>query len=399
MQTETGAALAADMDVVAASGAKWLRFDADWWNAQGSSGASFYWGTLDNVVAAANARNLNVLFVIGSSPPWASATGVNWGTPTTMANLTSFVTALVNRYAPLGVHTYEVWNEPNQTVFWGGAAVSASAYVTLLQAVYSAIKTADSTAFVISAGLAPEGDSLPSTLSPLTFLQNMYTAGAHGYMDAVGMHPYCYNYGPDAVGTWNQWYSLPSIYATMVANGDQNKPIWATECGAPTGAETTVAAGSNGTNVSTFAGAGTLNVVSAAALPASGSVSVMMTTLVGFFAGDRVAAISYTGKTGTSLTGCTLTSGSGVLSTGMVVVGGSQAVSAVVQANTYVTDCFGRWKGGSLNWTGPVNLGNIFWFMHWDYSTDLTNAGGNFGLAFNDYSRKSSFTAMQAVVA
>lgn len=76
---------------------------------------------------------------------------------------------------------------------------------------------------------------------------------------------------------------------------------------------TTVAAGSNGVNTSTFAGAGTLNVASAANLTAAGKVTVVT--------GGTPAVISYTDKTATTLTGCTTVSGGGVLATGGTVTG------------------------------------------------------------------------------
>jgi len=47
-------------------------------------------------------------------------------------------------------------------------------------------KTADSSAFVLSAGLCPA----PSSYEPYTYLTAMYAAGAHGYFDAMNMHPY-----------------------------------------------------------------------------------------------------------------------------------------------------------------------------------------------------------------
>lgn len=70
----------------------------------------------------------------------------------------------------------------------------------------------------------------------------------------------------------------------------------------------TVAAGSNNVNTSTFAGSGTLNVASASAFPSSGTVYART-------AGTN-ATITYTGKTATSLTGCTTVAGGGVLATG-----------------------------------------------------------------------------------
>lgn len=73
---------------------------------------------------------------------------------------------------------------------------------------------------------------------------------------------------------------------------------------------TTVAAGSNGVDTATFAGAGVLNVASSAAYAATGTLVVMTN------AGAAVAVITYTGKGAGTFTGCTRISGTGTLATG-----------------------------------------------------------------------------------
>ncbi len=74
---------------------------------------------------------------------------------------------------------------------------------------------------------------------------------------------------------------------------------------------TTVASGSNTVDVSTFTGTGTLNVASAASFATAGNVVVATSTVM--------ATIEYTGKTGTTLTGCKTLGGAGTLSTGGTV--------------------------------------------------------------------------------
>jgi hypothetical protein len=75
--------------------------------------------------------------------------------------------------------------------------------------------------------------------------------------------------------------------------------------------QTTVASGSNTVNVSTFAGAGTLNVASSASFASAGNV-VVATSLA-------MATLSYTGKGTGTLTGVKTLGGAGTLSTGGVV--------------------------------------------------------------------------------
>jgi hypothetical protein len=108
---------------------------------------------------------------------------------------------------------------------------------------------------------------------------------------------------------------------------------------------TTVAVGSNGVNVNTFAGAGVLNIGSNTGMVVGPTVKV--TTGSGF------ASISFTGSTATTLTGCrTLAGGAGVLATGGSVV--QSLTDAIITA-------------GGANVTRLAGTGN-----HSMTSTDVT---------------------------
>ncbi len=73
------------------------------------------------------------------------------------------------------------------------------------------------------------------TMDPVKFVSGgMYTAGARNFFDALAFHPYQYSmkfsesWHPDA--PLNQ---LSEIRRVMLANGDGEKKIWATEYGEP----------------------------------------------------------------------------------------------------------------------------------------------------------------------
>lgn len=93
-----------------------------------------------------------------------------------------------------------------------------------------------------------------------------------------------------------------------------------TTVGAVNQGSTTVAAGSNGVNTSTFTGSGTLNVASTSGFQTAGGLIVAT--------GGTPAFITYTGTTGTTFTGCTTVTGGGAMSTGGAVATGVQDVSA-----------------------------------------------------------------------
>ena len=203
-ETMTSAQQSTVISQMKSAGVSWIRIDIN---------IAYPWSYLTLIQdAAAAGIKVDALLDDASTP-----------TPTAFA---AFATQAVAKLAPLGVSTYEVMNEPNC------AGVSASAYTAILRSTYTAIKTADSSAFVLSAGLCPA----PSSYEPYTYLTAMYAAGAHGYFDAMNMHPYSYPDTPlQTSDAWNPWSYLSQLRSIMNANGDSSKQIWLTEFGCPTG--------------------------------------------------------------------------------------------------------------------------------------------------------------------
>jgi hypothetical protein len=232
------------MDLLQAAHVGWIRFDINWNTIQNAGPTSYNWTSADNVVKSASAHGMQVLGTIQYTPPWARPPGTPSATPPSdLSNYATFAHAAVQHYAALGVHAYEIWNEPNVVQFWS-TGPSASAYTQMLKLAYAAIKSADASATVVSAGLSPYGSygsSDSGHVNPVTFLQQMYAAGAKGFMDAVGWHPYAYPYGIQTE-TWSAWTQMsgtsPSARSIMSANGDGAKQIWPTEFGEPTGTNT-----------------------------------------------------------------------------------------------------------------------------------------------------------------
>ncbi len=223
----------ATMARVKAAGTQWLRWNLPMVNEEPSPG-DFNWYTTQEIQAAL-AEGLKVDALLTSAPAWAStaagAPGDGSPSPTAFA---AFAKAAVEEYAPLGVTTYEIWNEENDTQPWGTAFTPAE-YTALLQASYAAIKSVDPTATVISGGFAPAPDTSNGTsYEPVTFLTQMYADGAKGSFDALADHPYSFPDLPDQPDSWNPFTYLPTLHQIMVANGDGSKQIWLTEYGAPT---------------------------------------------------------------------------------------------------------------------------------------------------------------------
>ncbi len=224
-----------DLDVIQATGAKWLRVDFDWKSAEPKPGV-YQWTFLDRVVQRASSRGLRILATPAYTPQWARPAGTSDKyAPADPGAYAAFVKAAAQRYAPRGVHHWEIWNEPNVVQFWEPKP-NPTQYAAMLKASSAAIRSVDSKAVVVTAGLAPAADTTDGRyVSPRTFLSKLYQSGARDSFDAVGIHPYAWPYGIAAPGDWNQWHSLPKTYDIMQVNGDGAKKIWATEYGAPTG--------------------------------------------------------------------------------------------------------------------------------------------------------------------
>jgi polysaccharide biosynthesis protein PslG len=235
---ESPADQAHDLDLMASTGAKWLRLDFPWPSVQPGP-TTWNWGPFDNIVALAKSRGFTILGLPSYTPGWAMAPGATGAAPpANPATFAAFMTALVGRYAPQGIHAWEIWNEPNQA--WSWNPPDPAAYTRLLIAASTAVRAADSSATVLTAGLAPAADRPGQEVAPITFVTAIYANGGQPFFDAVAIHPYTYPYLPDDATTssWSPFYKLAAIHQVMANNGDNAKQIWLTEYGAPTGSGT-----------------------------------------------------------------------------------------------------------------------------------------------------------------
>jgi polysaccharide biosynthesis protein PslG len=263
------AQVTAAVNNMASIGLRWVRADADWAGIQPTSASSFDWSATDEIVKAAAAAGMSVELIIDDSPAWANGSG-SAGTFTQPSSATAFATFagdVAAHYGPMGVHAYEIWNEPNWHQFWLPAP-NPSFYTSMLKDSYASIKAVQPGSTVISGGLAPASTN-GSDYSPIDFLTAMYADGAAGSFDAVGYHAYSYPALAGTYETWSAWSQIdqtsPSIRSVMGANGDGLKQIWITEVGAPS-------AGPDGVGTTAQAAEITAVVQSAKSIPGLGPV-------------------------------------------------------------------------------------------------------------------------------
>ncbi|WP_328360402.1 cellulase family glycosylhydrolase [Mycobacterium sp. NBC_00419] len=225
----SAADIAKTLDELKALGVTDIRIAVPWAGVQPYNATDYDWSRVDAVVEAATARDMGILGVINGTPAWAGSLLVGHPDPAVYAD---FAAAVASRYQGK-ISAYEVWNEPNGVTFW--SPPDPQSYTELLKAAYPAIKAADPDAQVIAGVLGAVGTLPGVTLSPVTFVAQMYADGAHGYFDALSYHPYQYT-TPFSLGTVTDSPLLQTeaIRALMAAAGDGTLKLWATEYGLPT---------------------------------------------------------------------------------------------------------------------------------------------------------------------
>ena len=242
--------LGSALDTATYVGATLVRADLSWEDIQPTGPDGYSWFLFDRVVAAAKARGLTVLPVLAYTPAWARPDGCASDRcgPRDLAAFAAFARAAAERYMPRGVHTWEIWNEPNTSEFWGPAA-DPHAYTALLTATSKALRDVDPRAFVVLGGLAPASTGA-GDVEQTEFLAQVSRLGGNRVVDAVGYHPYTYPLLPSSETGWGTaWEKIDqtpvSLRSVLAEFGTPDLPVWITEVGAPTGGPGEAADGSS----------------------------------------------------------------------------------------------------------------------------------------------------------
>lgn len=240
--------LDAALDDAVRLNAGWVRVDLSWASVQPASATEWDWSRFDRTVEAARLRKLEVLPILAYTPAWARAPGCAGDKcpPADVGAFAEFARRAAERYAPRGVHSWEVWNEQNTADFWSSGPDPVG-YAGLLTATSAALRSADPEARVVMGGLAavPTG---AGRLDARTYLADVCRVGGCRAVQAVGYHPYTFPYLPsDTTAEGTGWQQIAatrrSLAGVLRESGLAEMPIWLTEYGAPTGGPGTVASG------------------------------------------------------------------------------------------------------------------------------------------------------------
>jgi len=202
-------------------------------------------GELDRLVDGATGQNVKVLLSVSKAPEWSRAVTEEDGPPADYGQFETFMRYVAARYAGR-VAAYELWNEPNLKREWNGSPLSAADFVELMRRGAAGVRAADPAALLISGAPATTGinDGI-NAIDDRVYFGAMLAAGAAGFVDGAGVHPYGWANPPDsraadATQISSSHNNHPSFFfadtladyrAMLVAAGAAEIELWPTEFG------------------------------------------------------------------------------------------------------------------------------------------------------------------------
>jgi len=231
-----------DLQLIRDMGFGWVKQGFAWRDIETNVKGEYDWWKADTIVQQVEDAQLELIVRLDHQPFWAQAnpeTPLNNAPPADPQDFADFCGEAALRYEGR-IAAYQVWNEPNLTREWGNETPDAAAYTELLRVCYEAIKAADPQAIVVSAGLAPTGQTPPIAVPDTEFLQGMYDAGAADYFDVLGLNAPGYAAAPEvspeeAAETYGHrsftFRRVEDMRQIMIDNGDEEKQVAILEMG------------------------------------------------------------------------------------------------------------------------------------------------------------------------
>jgi hypothetical protein len=255
-----------------ATGASWNRWPMYWFNIESNPG-QFNWSMADATVQADLDHGWQINAILLGTPPFYTTEPIPADTPPRPAGQLAlfgpetatpqglylptftdgtdepgpgktvnpdnkwarFVFATVDRYRPggvlaqqnnwpagVGVTHWEMWNEPDLTIFWDGTLPD---YARLLKVGYMATKQADAQALVLFGALANNFEYLSYYDDVLTIYDADPLAASYDYFhDILATHSYFVAY--------RSWWHVDRARQSLAVRGLE-KPVWLNESGVP----------------------------------------------------------------------------------------------------------------------------------------------------------------------
>lgn len=176
------------LDLIKEAGVGWIRDEVYWSEVEKEKGVFRFPSAYDYYLRAAQARGIQVLLVLDfGNPAYSVAEKSGPVTDAARRAFSRYCGEVVKRYKPFGVRTYEIWNEPNASMFWKPQP-NPEDYSRLLEAAFRSCKDADPDATVLGCSTAG---------TDLDFIGRVLNAGGYRSMDGISFHPYCQPHAPE----------------------------------------------------------------------------------------------------------------------------------------------------------------------------------------------------------
>lgn len=209
------------IDLVEEAGAPWVRAELHWSVIQPEKGGPYDFAPYDAMIQNYRERGIEVLLILTYIPESYER---DW--EAIDEDFRAFATEAVQRYAPMGVHYYEVFNEPNLPGYgWltddDDAWTNLPNYTRLLDIANEVVREHDPEGFVVLGGIASEqhrGLTLDETMGAL-----LGHYEAQDCFDVMAFHPY---------GFQNQFGEAAAMVDGVMSDHDADHlPVWFNEYG------------------------------------------------------------------------------------------------------------------------------------------------------------------------
>jgi len=200
------------------AGIGWVRMDFLWEDIEPRQG-EFDFAKYDYIVDLLTKNNLKILGLLDYTVSWAASDGKWNSAPKDNQLFVDYAVKVIERYKDR-VKYWEVWNEPDSSVYWKQQD-GLKGYCELLKATYVAAKKIDPDCKILNGGIA----------NGLATLHHLYENGAKDYFDILNLHFFENPLNPHAIKAVTTYPKL--AYKLMSRNGDSAKKIWFTEIGCP----------------------------------------------------------------------------------------------------------------------------------------------------------------------
>lgn len=216
-EARTAKRLIQDFSLLHRAGATLLRVGISWLDIE-SQPHRYDWRFWDLLVEMASRSHITLLPYVCYTPEWAAASPNEfWHQPPKHASdFGKFMTTIARRYRGK-IHSWELWNEPDNAQFWRG---SLDQYISLVVAGANGVHRADATDRIVLGGLA---------FGPGVFLKGLRQhPEIWKLVDVVNIHGY--------LETWNEdraeRYSDQIEDAARAIDSDGHSPdLWLAEFG------------------------------------------------------------------------------------------------------------------------------------------------------------------------